>query len=235
MKEETILIRVGKREIPVRLLRKKVRGMTLRMTKDGGAVFTAPLMTSRSTAVQFLQQHVRWLAKHTGARSFFGLPEELRTGDRVLYLGREMPVQIESGSKALLTERDGVLVLKCRGASDPRKAADAFERELRRAAQDLFDSLLDKYYPVIASKHPRPEISVKKMTSRWGSATPAKGHISLNLYLMKAPVSCIESVVLHETAHFLQMNHGDAFYRVVTGITPDYWERHRQLTRLGKT
>ena len=76
---------------------------------------------------------------------------------------------------------------------------------------------------------------MKKMTSRWGSATPAKGHISLNLYLMKAPVSCIESVVLHETAHFLQMNHGDAFYRVVTGIMPDYWERHRQLTRLGKT
>ncbi len=235
MKEETILVRTEKREIPVRLLRKKVRGMTLRMAKDGGAVLSVPLMTTRASALRFLQQHISWLEKHAVPRTFFGFPERLQTGDRILYLGREMPIRVEAGNRAMLTEQDGVLFLQCRGASDPEKAADAFERELRRIAQVLFDSMLDRYYPVIAPKYPRPEISVKKMTSRWGSATPAKGHISLNLYLMKAPVPCIESVVLHEVVHFLQMNHGDAFYRIVTDVMPDYWERHRKLTRLGKS
>ena len=97
--------------------------------------------------------------------------------------------------------------------------------------QELFPQFLNKAYQRFRQRDfiiPYPKISVKAMSSRWGSCTPAKGKITLNCSLTEKPPVCIEYVICHELAHFLQQNHSDKFYSVLDKVMPE----HRDIKRL---
>ncbi len=63
------------------------------------------------------------------------------------------------------------------------------------------------------------------MRSQWGSCS-ARGKISLNTHLVKAPVALIDYVILHELCHLEHHDHGRRFYALVERHMPD-WERRR--------
>ena len=65
------------------------------------------------------------------------------------------------------------------------------------------------------------------MEKRWGSCTPQQ-KIILNPELIKAPVVCINYVILHELCHLVHHNHSKAFYRLLENFMPD-WQKYKQL------
>ena len=74
-----------------------------------------------------------------------------------------------------------------------------------------------------------PNLRVKKMQTLWGSCSRTHHIISLNYYLYKAPVACIEYVIMHELLHFLYPKHDKTFYETLTVLMPDWQERKRLL------
>lgn len=68
--------------------------------------------------------------------------------------------------------------------------------------------------------------TIRFMRSRWGSCTPANGHISLNAALAALPPEYTEYVLIHELAHMVHANHSPAFWRLVEQFCPDY-RKHR--------
>ena len=48
--------------------------------------------------------------------------------------------------------------------------------------------------------------------------------------LIMAPPQVLDYVAAHEVAHLVELNHSPAYWRVVTGICPD-WKRHRDWLR----
>jgi len=61
------------------------------------------------------------------------------------------------------------------------------------------------------------------MKKRWGSLTPSNKLI-LNPELIKAPVKCIDYVIIHELCHIVNPNHGKEFYQLQKKMMPD-WKR----------
>ena len=90
---------------------------------------------------------------------------------------------------------------------------------------------MDNYYDKVIRKYnvDKPTITIKKMKTLWGSCSPQKCKITLNEYLMKANIRCIQYVVLHELTHLLYPNHSSDFYTFMTIHMPDWEERKKQL------
>ena len=69
-------------------------------------------------------------------------------------------------------------------------------------------------------------ITIRNQTTRWGSCT-RDGNLNFNCLLMLAPPEVLDSVVVHELCHRLEMNHSKRFYDKIYSVFPDYkkWDK----------
>ena len=75
------------------------------------------------------------------------------------------------------------------------------------------------------------ELQIRAMKTRWGTCTPSKKKITLNLNLMYVPEEYMEYVVLHELTHFLEISHNDKFYNIISEFMPNWKERRDLLNK----
>jgi predicted metal-dependent hydrolase len=61
------------------------------------------------------------------------------------------------------------------------------------------------------------------------SCNRESGRIWINLELAKKHPNCLEYVVVHEMAHFLERNHGEAFAKLMDSLLPDWRSRRDAL------
>lgn len=72
-------------------------------------------------------------------------------------------------------------------------------------------------------------VTIREMSSRWGSCCPERGTMSINLKLARVPESLIEQVLVHELCHLFHSDHSPAFYATMTRFLPDWETRKKQL------
>jgi predicted metal-dependent hydrolase len=116
-------------------------------------------------------------------------------------------------------------------AGDVRREVEGRLWEI--AAQELPPRVLE-----LAAQHQFPvrRVTVRNQRSRWGSCS-RRGTISLNWRLIQAPWFVRDYIVLHELAHFKEMNHSRRFWAEVARLCPDFanaerWlKQHAQLLR----
>lgn len=99
-------------------------------------------------------------------------------------------------------------------------------------ARELFSERYDACWAVFATPgETRPPLRLREMRSRWGSLAPS-GRITLNTYLVRAPVDCLDHVIFHELCHLRERGHGPRFYAQLERYVPEWRERRRELREL---
>ncbi len=73
-------------------------------------------------------------------------------------------------------------------------------------------------------------ITIREQKTRWGSCSN-RGNLNFNWKLMLMPEGVLDYVVVHELAHRIEMNHSNAFWKIVEQVLPDYRERKALLSR----
>lgn len=71
-------------------------------------------------------------------------------------------------------------------------------------------------------------ITIRNQKTRWGSCS-SKGNLNFNCLLMLTPSEVIDSIVVHELCHRIEMNHSDRFYAEVLKAYPDYYKWNKWL------
>ena len=99
-------------------------------------------------------------------------------------------------------------------------------------AQALIEARVAYFAPLMGVRPNR--VFVKDQRTRWGSCS-AQGNLNFNWRLTLAPREVLDYVVVHELAHLVEMNHGKAFWRLVSRWCPDHKAQRRWLRRNAET
>ncbi len=123
---------------------------------------------------------------------------------------------------------------KARKMQDEVNAAGVISSdEIRRLADEARKVIPERvrfYAPLIGVNYGR--ITIRNQRSKWGSCSAA-GNLNFNCLLMLSPPEVLDSVVIHELCHRLEMNHSERFYALLYKYCPDYDECRRWLKNEG--
>ena len=156
----------------------------------------------------------------TPARQYIG-------GESFLYLGKQYMLKIESSTAEEVKLYQGRLVVKTVNP-EATHIKKLLQQWYIARATILFNKLFEEqFYLFKRFGLEKPILQIKKMEKRWGSCTPQQ-KIILNPELIKAPVVCINYVILHELCHLVHHNHSQSFYRLLENFMPD-WQKYKQL------
>ncbi len=213
----------GGRELTYELTRKSVKNINFRVKADGIVYVSA----SRAVPVGRIEE---LLAER--ADFLLNAAERLRERDNrneiensVRWLGREYPIRIIQGARETALLEQG----ECRVFTRHGDDWEYVGRLIRQAQAARFaelcrelDAEVRRELSAAGLTPPPTRISIKDMSSRWGSCSYTRGHISINFRLAAYPRETVLSVFWHEYAHYWHHDHSARFYAFVKRFFPEY-------------
>lgn len=220
--------------IDIEVTRKSVRRLNMRVREDGTVAVSAPRLLSDERIRRFISDNNGWIVRRLDKNGRYHTKEEkkmLSVGGKVRYLGNEYKRIDVVGAPKVDIVGDLFAVFAPESKHDT-----VLKKWWRERARELFQADLDRLYQEIFLPLgvKKPDLTVKNMTSRWGSCNHVKCHINMNENLIKADAECVEYVVLHELTHLLYPNHGALFYAFLSKHMPTYRAREKRLKEVDK-
>lgn len=216
-----IILNVDGLEIPVNVVRKRVKNLNLRVRADGTVTLSIPQHLPLARAREFLDRKGEWIAERVRCnierRPSPDLAGELP--DRIPLWGKLVPrdsVQANSGQDVGGQGAPGQTTI------DQAALDELYRTEVLRALPGIVERM-EARIGVHAARW-----SVRVMKTRWGSCTPKTGAIRINARLAAYPPECLEFVVAHELVHLLEPSHNARFHALLDEFCPD----NRHLAKL---
>lgn len=215
------------------LIRQDRKSLSLTVTPDLSIFVKSPHLVDDQRVELFLKRKWFWLEKQL---SFFGkyqrklYKKEYVSGESFYYLGRQYQLIVQKGNIDKVSLMNGKLMVTTTGKlRDGKYTKKLLERWYRERMENIFTERLS-----IVLKRFRynfiPELKVKAMDKRWGSALSSK-KIILNPKLIQASKECIDYVLIHELCHFTHRQHSMNFWKLMDKKFPN-WQKTKEKLEL---
>ena len=233
-----IILNVDGLEIPVSVVRKRVKNLNLRVRADGTVTLSIPQHLPLARAQEFLERKGSWIAERV-RRNIERRPSPDFAGElpnRIPLWGKLVPrdsVQANSGQDVGGQGAGGRAITgqgavnrnisgqSVSGQTTPGQTTidqvaldELYRTEVLRALPDMVERM-EARIGVHATRW-----SVRVMKTRWGSCTPKTGAIRINARLAAYPPECLEFVVAHELVHLLEPSHNTRFHALLDEFCP---------------
>jgi predicted metal-dependent hydrolase len=215
------------------LRRTRRRTLAIHVHPDGALEVVAPEGAAEDAVDARVAARAAWIRRQ---QAFF---EDLRPrtpprrhvpGETHLHLGRRYRLRVEDGSESVRLS-GGWLHVSVPGRVPDRVAAALSRWRRARATERIAARLAEVTERLRIPAARRPRLVLRTMRTRWASLSQA-GILSVNPDLIRAPLTCIDYVLVHELCHLDEPHHGPGFWRLLSRRMPD-WEAHKR--RLEKT
>jgi predicted metal-dependent hydrolase len=227
-------IEYANRVIDFVLKRKNVKNVNLNVKPDMTIEVTANDRVPLDFISDFVKSKGSWILKNVGqfkdVQPLKQSEREYVSGETFKYLGKQYRLRVQKATEEEMVKYfRGFIYLYVKDTDNVIRKAKLLDEWYREKAQMIFDQSLEKMYPMVQKYGVvKPEIDVRLMKTRWGSALTDKNTILLNSELIKAPKYCIDYVVLHELIHFNYNDHSENFYQMLYSLMPD-WEKRKVI------
>lgn len=196
----------------------KRKKLTITVERDSSIVVLAPESATLEAIDRVVQSRRQWLFdKLQNAPKYQDLPhapgKEVVNGESALYLGREYRITLTSEAG------DGVFFDRAFliPHGDRLQTRRVFRDWYWEQARVIILPRVSRYAAELGVQVAEAVIVDNRL--RWGSCT-TKNNIRLNWRLIKAPISVIDYVIVHELAHLLESNHTPDFWNIVRAKVP---------------
>lgn len=213
-----IILNVDGLEIPVSVVRKRVKNLNLRVRADGTVTLSIPQHLPLARAREFLDRKGEWIAERV-RRNIERRPSPDLAGelpDRIPLWGKLVPRDsVQANPGQAVSDRDASgQGAPGRTTIDQAALDELYRTEVLRALPDIVERM-EARIGVHAARW-----SVRVMKTRWGSCTPKTGAIRINARLAAYPPECLEFVVAHELVHLLEPSHNARFHTLLDEFCP---------------
>ncbi|MGG3987231.1 SprT family zinc-dependent metalloprotease [Bacillus smithii] len=213
--------------------RKKVKNVNLNIKPDMTIEVTANDRVPLDFIFDFVKTKGAWILKNVktfkDVQPYRQSEREYVSGETFKYLGKQYRLRVIQEEEEKVKYFRGFIYLYVKDTENVNRKAKLVNEWYREKAQKTFHESLDKMFPLVQKYGvEKPNIDLRSMKARWGSALTDKKTILLNTELIKAPKYCIDYVVLHELIHFKYNDHSDNFYKMLYSLMPD-WENRKAI------
>jgi len=213
--------------------RKKVKNVNLNIKPDMTIEVTANDRVPLDFICDFVKTKGAWILKNVktfkDVQPYRQSEREYVSGETFKYLGKQYRLRVIQEEEEKVKYFRGFIYLYVKNTENVNRKAKLVNEWYREKAQKTFHESLDKMFPLVQKYGvEKPNIDLRSMKARWGSALTDKKTILLNTELIKAPKYCIDYVVLHELIHFKYNDHSDNFYKMLYSLMPD-WEKRKAI------
>lgn len=224
----------GKSKYLVKVTQKRMKSLRLKINTNGEIFLSTPMRFSKLEAKKFVESKLDWIEKSSQkmSQSKIDQPTNFEQGDEIYIWGEKRIINIISSSKNSV-DLDGQFLNIYLNSPTNQNAKKVF---LSWAKNYFFGHLIDMYEIVYRTifkklKVSKPQLTIRTMKSMWGNCKYNKEVVTLNFYLFKTPIPCINYVILHELAHMIFHDHGTGFKNFLTTYMPDWKERKKELNK----
>jgi len=217
------------------LTRNAKRNVNFRIKTTGEVCISAPRYVSKAELEKMIQERAKWIVQNRNKiinQKKNAMETNIKNGSQIFLNGQKYYIKLVFGENNRIHFRDNILVFQVKEKyKDSQEYINSyFEHWIKEVMYLLANRMIDKYLLALEKYHlSKPKLTIRTMTSRWGSCIPSKCKITINKNLIYPPHQCLEYVVLHELAHLVEANHSSKFYAIIAEVMPDWKERKRIL------
>lgn len=217
-------LKFGSKTVVFNLEYRKRKSLGIKVHPDSRVEVIAPLAAREDLVFEKIKLKAPWILKqidHFNTYKPSTPPRRFINGETHLYLGRQYRLKIVPDNIDVVKAYRGQLWLHSQNPK-PEAVKVQLDKWYRQRASAVFSELLEEILPKFKRYTiSAPALSIRTMSKRWGSCTPA-GRIILNTQLIKAPKGSIEYVIIHELCHLVHHNHTKAFQSLQSRMLPDW-------------
>ncbi|MBM5782569.1 MAG: M48 family metallopeptidase [Pelagibacterales bacterium] len=221
-------------DLEIEFQKKKVRNINLRIAKDGKIIASASQKTKFEDVQKFIILKSNWLREkrqEIKERTIVNKTSiNLLKTEKILFLGKEYDVKFIMAKSSKVEVSEDLANIYCKENATLEQKLAIIEKFYRQELEKLISQFIDRYSSLMNLMV--SGFGIKKMKTRWGSCNIRKKFIWINLELSKKPIICLESLVVHEMTHLLEVKHNRRFYNLMEHFMPNWREGDKLLKGL---
>ena len=214
-------------DLNLNIVRKRVKNIRIKVTLEKEVHVVIPMRYPLHELKRVLENRADWINKKM---EYF---ENLKSGlfkleeNEILYLGEKylftlLPemkntFQIDEEAKKIYS---GVDLL------DKKIQQHWLKQEAKRVIEERIKVINNN------GRFRYKNIYIRSQNTKWGNCSGNK-NISFNWRLIKAPLTIIDYLIVHEFTHLEEMNHSKNFWDKVSLLYPDYKNANKWLKKFG--
>jgi len=203
--------------------------LSIIVERDRSLLVRAPKNMSVEEIQQWVDEKKLWIyekIRHPQKYPPEPVKKEFATGETILYLGRNYRLELTNENS------DGIHFDSCFYVSRRQKnhTGELFRAWYMERAREKLLPRIRHFAETMGVKYDRLLISDLKY--RWASCTP-KNNLNFNWRIIKAPMSVVDYLIVHELAHLLEPNHSPKFWNIIAVQVPDYEKPKKWLKEFG--
>lgn len=200
--------------------------MAIEVNPDSSVCVVAPMEATPEQIQSKVEKRASWIAKQQ--RFFNGKPTymyqpEWVSGENIYYLGRQYRLKVNQGDPGVKM-RGKYLNVWVNKKTDVKRIESLVNAWYLKHSRLKLEERIELLYPMLEKEGLKMNsLIIRKLKKRWGSCTK-KGNIVINSDLIKAPIHCIDYVLVHELCHLKHHDHGPKFWKLLSKYCPE-WEK----------
>lgn len=191
-------------EYEVEIIRKNNKNIYIRV-KDNKIIVTCNYLTTKNTINKLINDNIKSISKMIDKSNLRKEKE-----DNFYLFGSKYDVIY------------GFNELEINGNKIYVKDKKMLDKYLDNKIKEVFCEHLKYYYDNYLEDIPKPNLKIRKMSTRWGVCNLKNKNVTLNYYLYKYDIECLDYVIVHELSHFIYPNHSKLFWNQVSKYCKNY-------------